>query len=64
MVFKVVDGHLTNMFKTTQKLSTGFSTATTNLNGYVDAFSRLNSKQNFGERWTNFLNGMNRLDPK
>lgn len=63
MVFKVVDGQLTNMFKTTQKLSTGFNTVVADLNAYTDEFSNLNSNQNFGKDWENFLNGMNQIDP-
>ena len=63
VVFKVVDGQLTNMFKTTQKLTTGFNTVVADLNAYTDEFSNLNSNQNFGKDWENFLNGMNQIDP-
>lgn len=62
-VFKVIDGQLTNIFKKTQNVSTGFRTATTSLNEYVGAFNRLNSTQSFGEGWSNFLDGMGKLNP-
>ena len=63
MVFKVIDGQLTSIFNKTKKVSDGFNLATKDLNRYVDAFQRINSKQSFGGRWRSFLEGMNKLDP-
>lgn len=56
-VFKIVDDNLTTIFSKTQAISNGFNLASNSVNNFVDGFNRLNSNQNFGSRWTSFLNG-------
>lgn len=56
-MFKVVDDNLTTIFNKTQNISNGFSLASDSVSRFVDGFNRLNTQQNFGNRWDSFLNG-------
>ena len=62
MVFKTVDGNITNIFKSVDLLKTKIDLSTNSVNRYVEAFANINSKQNFGKGWTNFLAGMESKD--
>lgn len=64
MVFKVIDGNLTSIFKKTQNIANGFNIASNSINLYANAFNRLNTQQNFGTRWDTFLSGMDKANPK
>ena len=64
MVFKVIDGNLTSIFKKTQNIAGGFNIVSNSINSYANAFNRLNSQQNFGARWDTFLSGMDKTNPK
>lgn len=58
MVFKTVDGHITNIFNKVDKLNTGFKLTNNELQGFVNAFNQFNSKQNFGTEYSDFINGV------
>lgn len=62
MVFKAVDGNITNIFKSVDLLKTKIDLSTNSVNRYVEAFDNINSKQNFGKGWSNFLDGMKSKD--
>ena len=62
MVFKTVDGNITNIFKSVDLLKTKIDLSTNSVNRYVEAFDNINSKQNFGKGWSNFLDGMKSKD--
>ena len=56
-MFKVVDNNLTSIFNKSQNISQGFNLATDQVNHFVDGFNKLNTAQNFGNRWDKFING-------
>lgn len=62
-VFTAIDGSLKSIFSRTQNVTQGFNLASNQVNNFVDGFNRLNSQQNFGNRWDIFLQGSTRLDP-
>lgn len=62
MVFKTVDGSLTNIFKKTEQISSGFNLASTEVTGFVKQFNRINSSQQFDLPWDRFLNGVTKRD--
>ena len=55
MVFKTVDGHITNIFNKVDKLNTGFELTNDEIQGIVNRFNELNSNQNFGQEYTDFI---------
>lgn len=55
MVFKTVDGHITNIFNKVDKLNTGFELTNDEIQGIVNRFNELNSTQNFGQEYTDFI---------
>lgn len=56
MVFKTVDGHITNIFNKVDKLNTGFELTNDEIQGIVNRFNELNSTQNFGKDYEDFIN--------
>ena len=58
MVFKTVDGHITNIFNKVDKLNTGFELTNDEIQGIVNRFNELNSTQNFGQEYTDFITEM------
>lgn len=62
MVFKTVDGSLTNIFKKTEQISSGFNLASTEVAGFVNQFNRINSNQQFDRPWERFLQGATSRD--
>lgn len=62
MVFKTVDGSLTNIFKKTEQISSGFNLASTEVAGFVNQFNRINSNQQFDRPWERFLQGATNRD--
>lgn len=62
MVFKTVDGSLTNIFKKTEQISSGFNLASTEVTGFVKQFNRINSNQQFDRHWDRFLQGATNRD--
>lgn len=56
-MFRNIDGQLTTVFNNAKNVGDGFNLASIQVNRFVDGFNRLNSKQNFGSRWTDFING-------
>ena len=55
MVFKTVDGHITNIFNKVDKLNTGFELTNGEIQDFVDRFNELNSNQSFGQEYTDFI---------
>lgn len=55
MVFKTVDGHITNIFNKVEKIKTGFDLTNNEIQKFVDYFNGLNSNQNFGQEYTDFI---------
>lgn len=58
MVFKTVDGHITNIFNKVEKIKTGFDLTNNEIQKFVDYFNGLNSNQNFGQEYTDFITEM------
>lgn len=58
MVFKTVDGHITNIFNKVEKIQTGFDLTNNEIQNFVDYFNGLNSNQNFGQEYTDFITEM------
>ena len=58
MVFKTVDGHITNIFNKVDKLNTGFELTNDEIKNFVDSFNQFNSKQSFGQEYTDFITEM------
>ena len=55
MVFKTVDGHITNIFNKVDKLNTGFELTNNEIQKIVNRFNDFNSKQSFGQEYTDFI---------
>ena len=55
MVFKTVDGHITNIFNKVDKLNTGFELTNDEIQKIVNRFNDFNSKQSFGQEYTDFI---------
>ena len=55
MVFKTVDGHLTNIFNKVVKIKTGFNLTNEEVQNFVNDFNDFNSKQNFGQDYEKFI---------
>ena len=55
MVFKTVDGHLTSVFNKVEKVKTGFNLTNDEVQRFVNDFNKLNSNQNFGQEYTDFI---------
>ena len=55
MVFKTVDGHLTNTFNKVEKIKTGFNLTNEEVQKFVKDFNVFNSKQNFGQDYEKFI---------
>lgn len=55
MVFKTVDGHLTSVFNKVEKVKTGFNLTNDEVQRFVNDFNKLNSTQNFGQEYTDFI---------
>lgn len=55
MVFKTVDGHLTTMFNKVEKINAGFNLVNNEVQLFVNDFNKLNSNQNFGQEYTDFI---------
>ena len=55
MVFKTVDGHITNIFNKVDKLNTGFELTNDEIQKIVNRFNNFNSKQSFGQEYTDFI---------
>ena len=62
MVFKTVDGSLTNIFKKTEQISSGFNLASNEVQSFVDNFNDINSNQKFDRPWERFLQGATNRD--
>ena len=58
MVFKTIDGHLTTIFSKVQNVNSGFDLTSNVIGDIVDKFNNFNTNQEFGENWTNFLDGI------
>ena len=58
MVFKTVDGHLTSVFNKVEKVKTGFNLTNDEVQRFVNDFNKLNSTQNFGQEYTDFITEM------
>lgn len=56
MVFKTVDGHITNIFNKVNKLNTGFEFTNDELQDFVNGFNQFNFNQNFGTEYSDFIN--------
>lgn len=62
MVFKTVDGHITNIFNKVEKIKTGFDLTNNEIQKFVNNFNNFNSKQDFGQDYTDFITKMNGKD--
>ena len=58
MIFKTVDGHLTSVFNKVEKVKTGFNLTNDEVQRFVNDFNKLNSTQNFGQEYTDFITEM------
>lgn len=63
MVFKTVDEHLTSMFNKVEKINTGFELTNDDVQTIVNRFNDLNSNQNWGQDYTNFINEVTNKSP-
>lgn len=57
-MFKTIDGQLTTIFSKVQNVNGGFNLTSDAIGDIVDSFNELNSKQDFGNNWANFLDGI------
>lgn len=62
MVFKTVDGHLTNIFNKVEKIKTGFNLTNEEVQKFVKDFNVFNSKQNFGQDYEKFIKNVTDKD--
>ena len=63
MVFKTVDGHLNSIFNKVEKINTGFDLTNNDVQTIVNRFNDLNSNQNWGQDYTNFINEVTNKSP-
>lgn len=58
MVFEIVDGHLSHIFKIVGDINTGFNLTDDSIADMAERFNNFNFEQNFGKDYEDFINSV------